>query len=124
MPTYCDIYLANRTYEYNWQIYMQLKTSRSEEVRIKMKSKKRRKQKEKIDIWCSKHKVSKKMRSLIVEDMNGRFKEDEDVYLENLLPNLPGNFQSEVKQHICLKRLKEVSSFTSINLQYNRLPHT
>uniref|UniRef100_A0A2N9HUX9 Cyclic nucleotide-binding domain-containing protein n=1 Tax=Fagus sylvatica TaxID=28930 RepID=A0A2N9HUX9_FAGSY len=30
--------------------------------------------------------------------MNGRFKEDEDVYLENLLPNLPGNFQSEVKE--------------------------
>ncbi|GMY35207.1 cyclic nucleotide-gated ion channel 1-like [Fagus crenata] len=39
--------------------------------------------------------------------MNGRFKEDEDVYVENLLPNLPGNFQSEVKQHICLRRLKK-----------------
>ncbi|GMY35203.1 cyclic nucleotide-gated ion channel 1-like [Fagus crenata] len=51
------------------------------------------------------------MRSLIVDDVNGRFKEDEDVYLENLLPNLPGNFQSEVKQHICLKRLKKPKQF-------------
>ena len=38
-----------------------------------------------------------------MDDMTQRFEEDEDVYLENLLPNLPGQLQNEVKQHICLE---------------------
>ena len=95
---------------------MLLKTSRSEELRLRMNSKKRTKQKEEIDLWCSKH--ADKFRSLIMDDMTQRFEEDEDAYLENLLPNLPGELQKEVKQHICLERLKDVSFFTSINLLY------
>jgi hypothetical protein len=81
-----------------------------------MNSKKRTRQKEKIDLWCSKH--AGKLKTSIMDDMTQRFKEDEDVYLENFLLNLPGQLQNEVKQHICLERLKDVSFFTSINLLY------
>ncbi|KAF3947654.1 hypothetical protein CMV_026241 [Castanea mollissima] len=48
------------------------------------------------------------IRKPIIDDMNQRFKEDEDVYLESLLPNLPGELQNNVKEHIGLKRLKIV----------------
>ena len=97
---------------------MQLETSRSEEVRMKMKSKKRTKQKEQIELWSSKHHLPSEMRKPIIDDMNQRFKEDEDVYLESLLPNLPGELQNNVKEHIGLKRLKTVSLFASINMVY------
>ena len=98
---------------------MQLETSRSEQVRMKMESKRRTKQKEQIELWISKHHLPSEMRQPIIDDMNQRFKEDEDVYLENLLPNLPGELQNIVKEHIGLKRLKTVSFFTSINMVYS-----
>ncbi|GMY35212.1 cyclic nucleotide-gated ion channel 1-like isoform X3 [Fagus crenata] len=47
--------------------------------------------------------------------MTQRFKEDEDVYLENFLLNLPGQLQNEVKQHICLERLKDVEVLRDLN---------
>jgi hypothetical protein len=74
------------------------------------------KTKEKMDLWCSKH--AGKLKTSIMDNMTQRFKEDEDVFLENFLPNLPGQLQNEVKQHISLERLKDVSFFTSINLLY------
>ncbi|KAL4614127.1 hypothetical protein ACB092_07G032200 [Castanea dentata] len=98
----------------NLQMHMQLETSRSEEVRMKMKSKKRTKQKEQIELWISKHHLPSEMRKPIIDDMNQRFKEDEDVYLESLLPNLPGELQNNVKEHIGLKRLKTVKKINII----------
>ena len=100
---------------------MQWETSRPEEIRMKMTSKKRIKQMEQIELWISKHHLPIEMRKPIIEDMNQRFKEDEDVYLESLLPNLPGEIQNYIKEHIGLERLKTVSFFTSINMAYNCL---
>ncbi|KAL4614132.1 hypothetical protein ACB092_07G032400 [Castanea dentata] len=104
----------------NLQMYMQLETSRSEEVRMKMKSKKRTKQKEQIELWISKHHLPSEMRKPIIDDMNQRFKEDEDVYLESLLPNLPGELQNNVKEHIGLKRLKTVEVLRGMEEQMLR----
>ena len=83
---------------------------------MKMKSEKRKKQKEKIELWSSKHNLPSDLRGLIMDNMIQKFKEDEDVYLENFLPNLPEELQNNVKQHICLKLLENVSFFTYIHL--------
>lgn len=101
-------------------MYMQLETSRSEQVRMKMESKRRTKQKEQIELWISKHHLPSEMRKPIIHDMNQRFKEDEDVYLENLLPNLPGELQNIVKEHIGLKRLKTVELLRGMEEQMLR----
>ncbi|XP_050260515.1 cyclic nucleotide-gated ion channel 1-like isoform X2 [Quercus robur] len=90
---------------------LQLVITRSEELRRKMKSEKRKKQKEKIELWSSKHDLPSDLRGLIMDNMIQKFKEDEDVYLENLLPNLPGELQNNVKQHICLKLLENEHSY-------------
>ena len=48
-----------------------------------------------------------------------RYEEGEDVNVENLIPDLPLELQEEVKRHICLNLLKNVSFITSINLLNN-----
>ncbi|XP_075673418.1 cyclic nucleotide-gated ion channel 1-like [Castanea sativa] len=96
---------------------LQLVISRSEELRIKMKSEKRKKQKEKIELWSSKHDLPSDLRGPIMDNMIQKFKEDEDVYLENLLPNLPGELQNNVKQHICLKLLENVEVLRGMDEQ-------
>ena len=83
---------------------------------MKMKSEKRKKQKEKIELWSSKHNLPSDLRGLIMDNMIQKFKEDEDVYLENFLPNLPEELQNNVKQHIYVKLLENVSFFTYIHL--------
>ena len=54
-----------------------------------------------------------------MENINKRYEEDEDVNVENLIPDLPLELQREVKRHICLPLLKNVSFITSINLLNN-----
>ncbi|XP_030944783.1 cyclic nucleotide-gated ion channel 1-like isoform X3 [Quercus lobata] len=90
---------------------LQLAITRSEELRMKMKSEKRKKQKEKIELWSSKHDLPSDLRGPIMDNMIQKFKEDEDVYVENLLLNLPGELQNNVKQHICLKLLENEHSY-------------
>ena len=51
-----------------------------------------------------------------MHNMIQKFREDEDVYLENLLPNLPEELQNNVKQHIYVMLLENVSFFTYIHL--------
>ena len=53
------------------------------------------------------------MRSLIMDHIQKRFKEDEDVYVENLIHNISWEVQSDVKHHIYFKKN---SLFNSINL--------
>jgi len=55
--------------------------------------------------WLSKKQAPRTMRSLIIEFMYLRFDkedEDEDVFVENLIPGLPLKLQRAVKRHICL----------------------
>nr|XP_023874650.1 cyclic nucleotide-gated ion channel 1-like [Quercus suber] len=96
---------------------LQLVISRSEELRMKMKSEKRKKQKEKIELWSSKHDLPSDLRGPIMDNVIQKFREDEDVYLENLLPNLPGELQNNVKQHICLKLLENVEVLRGMDEQ-------
>ena len=68
------------------------------------------------------------MRSLIMDHIQKRFKEDEDVYVENLIHNVSCEVQSDVKHHICFKKnslfnsinLWEKCSYTSPELQNSR----
>ena len=83
---------------------------------MKMESKRRKKQKEKIELWCSKYVFPKECEKKIKDEMKQRFKDDEDVYVENFVPNLSGELQNDIKRHICLGLLKNVSLFTSKNL--------
>ena len=79
-----------------------------------MKSSKRRKKQEaNIALWLSKEKVPTEMKSDIIKFIHDRFDEDEDVNVENLIPDLPLDLQSNVKCHVCLNLLKNVSFFTS-----------
>ena len=68
------------------------------------------------------------MRSLIMDHIQKRFKEDEDVYVESLIHNVSWEVQSDVKHHICFKKnslfnsinLWEKCSYTSPELQNSR----
>ncbi|XP_065616774.1 cyclic nucleotide-gated ion channel 1 isoform X2 [Quercus suber] len=101
----------------NLKTSIYLVISRSEELRMKMKSEKRKKQKEKIELWSSKHDLPSDLRGPIMDNVIQKFREDEDVYLENLLPNLPGELQNNVKQHICLKLLENVEVLRGMDEQ-------
>nr|POE83914.1 cyclic nucleotide-gated ion channel 1 [Quercus suber] len=44
----------------------------------------------------------------IIRNIDQRFEEDEDVYVENLIPDLPPDLQNNVKRHLCLNLLKNL----------------
>jgi hypothetical protein len=106
---------------------MQWTTSKSikkwDKVRMKMKSSKRKNQKENAELWFTKYDLPSKMKSDITANLDKRFEEDEDVYVENLIPGLPVRLQNDIKRHICLNLLKQVSFLTSIYLLKNCLSH-
>lgn len=79
-------------------------------------SERMKRQEEKIKAWMSRHKLSTEMRRQINHFMKQKFEEDEDVYVENLIPKLCPKLQNNVKRHICFDLLKKVSFFISINL--------
>ena len=104
-------------------MYMQWTTSKSikewDELRMKMKSSQRQKQHKSMIKWIIKKDFNSTIKSKIMENINKRYEEDEDVNVENLIPDLPLELQREVKRHICLPLLKNVSFITSINLLNN-----
>ncbi|XP_075673292.1 cyclic nucleotide-gated ion channel 1-like isoform X1 [Castanea sativa] len=82
-----------------------------------MQRRKRRKRQEaNIDMWLSKEKVPTTMKSRIIGFIHNRFDEDEDVNVENLIPDLPLELQSDVKRHICLNLLKNLNIITKNGL--------
>ena len=95
------------------QMYMQWTTNNWKKVD------QQRTQKEKIMSWMSKKALPSEMIKQIMEHIPKRYDEDEDVYVENLIPDLPPKLQGEVKYHICFDLLKNVSFFNSINLLKN-----
>ena len=92
---------------------------------MKMKSSKRKNQKENAELWFTKNDLPSKMKSDITANLDKRFEEDEDedVYVENLIPGLPVRLQNDIKRLICLNLLKQVSFLTSIYLLKNCLSH-
>ena len=86
---------------------------------MKMKSSQRQKQHKSMIKWIIKKDFNSTIKSKIMENINKRYEEDEDVNVENLIPDLPLELQREVKRHICLPLLKNVSFITSINLLNN-----
>ena len=104
-------------------MYMQWTTSKTikkwDKLRMKMKSSQRQKQHKSMIKWILKKDFNSTIKSKIMENINKRYEEDEDVNVENLIPDLPLELQKEVKRHICLPLLKNVSFITSINLLNN-----
>ena len=104
-------------------MYMQWTTSKSikewDELRMKMKSSQRQKQHKSMIKWITKKDFDGTTKSKIMDNINKRYEEGEDVNVENLIPDLPLELQEEVKRHICLNLLKNVSFITSINLLNN-----
>ena len=104
-------------------MYMQWTTTKSkkkwDKIRMKMRSSQRQKQHKGMISWISQKKFDSTEKSLIMENINQRYEEGEDVNVENLVPDLPKDLQTKVKRHICLQILKNVSFITSINLLNN-----
>ncbi|XP_050259648.1 cyclic nucleotide-gated ion channel 1-like [Quercus robur] len=96
----------------NLQMYMQWTTSKSikkwDKLRMKMKSSQRQKQHKSMIKWIIKKDFNSTTKSKIMENINKRYEEDEDVTVENLIPDLPLELQKEVKRHICLPLLKNL----------------
>ena len=94
-------------------MYMQWTAKKSiknwDKVRKKMKSSKRQKQQKIMKSWISQRGFDSTIKSKIIRNIDQRFEEDEDVYVENLIPDLPPELQNNVKRHLCLNLLKNVS---------------
>ncbi|XP_023874097.1 cyclic nucleotide-gated ion channel 1 [Quercus suber] len=80
-----------------------------EEMKVVKSSKRRKRQEANIELWLSKEKVPTTMKNCIIEFIHNRFDEDEDVNVENLIPDLPLKLQIDVKRHICLNLLKNLN---------------
>ncbi|XP_050260529.1 cyclic nucleotide-gated ion channel 1-like isoform X2 [Quercus robur] len=80
-----------------------------EEMKVVKSSKRRKKQEANIALWLSKEKVPTEMKSDIIKFIHNRFDEDEGVDVENLIPDLPLDLQSNVKCHVCLNLLKNLN---------------
>ena len=74
-----------------------------------MKSSKRQKQQKIMRSWISQRGFDSTIKSEIIRNIDQRFEEDEDVYVENLIPDLPPDLQNNVKRHLCLNLLENVS---------------
>ncbi|XP_023874076.2 cyclic nucleotide-gated ion channel 1-like [Quercus suber] len=99
---------------------MQWTTSKSikkwDKLRMKMKSSQRQKQHKSMISWISKKKFDSQTKKLIMDHINQRYEEGEDVNVENLIPDLPPDLQNKVKRHICLHLLKNLKIREDIGL--------
>ncbi|KAF3448001.1 hypothetical protein FNV43_RR08709 [Rhamnella rubrinervis] len=89
--------------------YMQLATTRSEEIRRKMKLKDLE-----IELWIYENGLSKEMKKKIMDIVKDRLKENKDVDVKNLLDILPSEWRSCIKRLICFTTLrKKINSFST-----------
>ena len=82
-----------------------------------------RKRQKKLKKWMDKHKFDRTTEDKIIDHMAKNYEEDEDVYVETLIPDLPPELRKDVNRHICLELLKDVSFIIFINLLNNCLSH-
>ena len=71
---------------------------------------------ESINLWIENKELQTETSSEIIKIVQKKFHEEEDIYVEILISELPSQLQWDVKNEICFDPLKHVSFFTSINL--------
>lgn len=84
------------------QTYMQLATTRSEEIRRKMTLKEID-----IELWISKNDLPQNINEEIMHNVKEILEADKDASVESLLLNV--RKKSNIKRHLCLEMLKRVS---------------
>nr|XP_023891978.1 cyclic nucleotide-gated ion channel 1-like [Quercus suber] len=94
----------------NVQTYMQLATTRSEEIRRKMTLKEID-----IELWISKNDLPQNINEEIMQSVKDILEGDKDANVESLLLNV--RKKSNIKRHLCLDMLKRVPRFRNINNQ-------
>ncbi|XP_050285492.1 cyclic nucleotide-gated ion channel 1-like isoform X2 [Quercus robur] len=102
----------------NLQLYMQLDTASWEKKRKKAKEEKykRKQQIRKIKIWMFKYKIPGEMKGKIMQEVERKLEEKEDVCVENLLSHLPQLLRNDIKRHLCWNLLKQICD--SLNPRY------
>ena len=97
--------------ENNWKKFYEEKNNWKkfyEEKNNRKNNRKHKKQEENITSWMTNKAIPKGMKSKILDHIHKKFQLDEDVCVENLIPNLPSRLQGQVKHHICFHLLKKV----------------
>ncbi|XP_048319661.2 cyclic nucleotide-gated ion channel 1 isoform X2 [Ziziphus jujuba] len=93
----------------NLQTYLQMATTRSEEVRRKMKLKELE-----VDWWISKNGLPKEMKSTIMQNVKDSLKENKDVDVQNLLSALPREDRRAIKRLLCSATLRKVEMLRNV----------
>ncbi|KAH7538176.1 hypothetical protein FEM48_Zijuj03G0171200 [Ziziphus jujuba var. spinosa] len=92
------------------QLYMQLATSRSEEVKQKMKLKMLD-----IEAWINKNELPKSWKTVFGKMVQSKLEDqNKDVDVENLLSVLPAADCKSIKQLLCIKILRKVRVFQNM----------
>ncbi|KAL6127559.1 hypothetical protein ACLB2K_070924 [Fragaria x ananassa] len=94
----------------NVQTYMQLATTKSEQVRQKMISKE-----QEIQWWMSRNHLPNDMKTVIIENVRQKLEENKDVHVENLLSILPRKDRRSIKRLLCIDALKKVPMLRYMN---------
>ncbi|XP_061999619.1 cyclic nucleotide-gated ion channel 1-like [Rosa rugosa] len=87
----------------NVQTYIQLATTKSEEIRQKMIMKELE-----IQWWMSRNHLPNDMKTVIIENVRQKLEENKDVHVENLLSILPRKDRRSIKRLLCMDSLKKV----------------
>ncbi|PRQ60432.1 putative potassium channel, voltage-dependent, EAG/ELK/ERG [Rosa chinensis] len=83
--------------------YIQLATTKSEEIRQKMIMKELE-----IQWWMSRNHLPNDMKTVIIENVRQKLEENKDVHVENLLSILPGKDRRSIQRLLCMDSLKKV----------------
>ena len=93
----------NNLYLCHAQTYMQLATTKSEEIGEKMKLKERD-----VELWIEKNGLPKELKTKIMQKVKYKLEENKDVDVENLLSILPSEDRKYIKRLLCLPMLRKV----------------
>ncbi|KAL4614137.1 hypothetical protein ACB092_07G032500 [Castanea dentata] len=86
----------------NFQIYLQRR------ITSKSKAEAANRKEENIKLWIENKKLQTETSSEIIKIMQKKFHEEEDIYVEILISELPSQLQSDVKNQICFDPLKRL----------------
>ncbi|XP_062119865.1 cyclic nucleotide-gated ion channel 1-like [Humulus lupulus] len=87
----------------NLQTYLQLSTTKSEELGEKMRLKE-----QEIEFWIEKNGLPKEEKALIMQKVKHKLKENREVDVENLLSILPSEDRKRIKHLLCFPLLQKV----------------
>ncbi|XP_034221179.1 cyclic nucleotide-gated ion channel 1-like isoform X2 [Prunus dulcis] len=94
----------------NVQTYIQLATTKSEEICQKMMMKDLE-----IQLWMSRNGLPNDMKTVIMKNVKQRLEQDKDADVENLFSILSRNNRKSIKRHLCMNTLKKVPMLQSID---------